>query len=159
MAVSDVPVEPDWAGLACGWIRGEVVQQIGILDPGYFLYFDDVDYCRRARQAGWTVLYWPRARVLHYQGRSSPVEAAAAARKRRPRYFYASRSRYLAKMYGRTGLWWANVLWTLGRGIAYVRETFGTKQRNACDHELGDNWTHWRDPMVTPHLPYLRNPD
>ena len=55
--VSDHPIQPDWTSFACVLIRHEVIEQIGLMDEDYFMYFDDIDYCRRARNAGWQILH------------------------------------------------------------------------------------------------------
>lgn len=151
--VRDEPFESDWTSFACVLIRREVFEQIGLLDDRYFMYYEDVDFCRRAREAGWKVLHWPKARVVHLRGGSGPVKKATAARKRRPRYFYASRARYYAKFYGRTGLWWANALATLGRGVSLLREFLRTKEPHMCRFETLDNWTNARRPLQVASLP------
>lgn len=48
-------------------IRREVVAGVGLLDEGYFLYYEDVDYCARARRAGWRVVYAPAATAVHIE--------------------------------------------------------------------------------------------
>ena len=145
---SDISIEPDWICFACALIRREVVERIGLLDKEYFLYFDDPDYCRRARRAGFGVLCHPQARVVHLVGQSNPVESLAAKLRRRPRYFYASRARYFAKFYGSAGLLLANVMWTAGRSIALLRERVGNKPRHTCDKEWRDIWTNILRPTA-----------
>lgn len=56
---------------ACLMIRRETLRQVGLLDEAYFMYCEDADWCRRARQKGWELWYEPQARVLHYHGASS----------------------------------------------------------------------------------------
>jgi len=148
--VSDTPIEAEWTSFACALIRREVLEQIGLLDEGFYLYFDDPDYCRRARNAGWKVLHWPDAHVVHLRGRSNPVKEMVAQRERPPCYWYESRTRYYAKYYGRTGPIAANVFWTLGRGVSLIREVLGTKQPHICKSEWRDIWTNWRDPLRMP---------
>jgi GT2 family glycosyltransferase len=53
---------------ACAAIRREVFGRIGLLDQKMVLYFEDVDYCVRARIAGWKVLYCPKSIVFHVRG-------------------------------------------------------------------------------------------
>ncbi|MCH8977981.1 MAG: glycosyltransferase family 2 protein [Armatimonadetes bacterium] len=67
----DEPREVDWVSGAAMFIRGELIQKIGGLDPGFFMYCEDVDICKRAQQAGWKVLYMPDAVITHAIGRSS----------------------------------------------------------------------------------------
>jgi GT2 family glycosyltransferase len=131
---------PQWTSFACVLIRRAVVEGLGPMDEGYFMYFDDVDYCRRAGSRGWRVLNCPSARVVHLRGGTSPVKKSAAARKRLPAYYYASRSRYYAKFYGLPGLWAANALWLLGRLVAILRESVGHKEPHAAASAWRDIW-------------------
>jgi N-acetylglucosaminyl-diphospho-decaprenol L-rhamnosyltransferase len=61
----------DWLMGACLMVRAEVVDQIGGMDDKFFLYFEDVDWCRRVWGAGWRVVYVPEAKFSHYHQRSS----------------------------------------------------------------------------------------
>ncbi len=148
--VADHPTRPDWTSFACALIRTGVLRQIGTLDPGFFLYFDDPDYCRRARNAGHEVLNIPTARVVHLRGRSNPAKVLASQRKRRPWYHFASRTRFYYKHHGRAGLLAANTLWTLGHAIARTRQLLGGKETPACEHEARDIWTNFTKPMTMP---------
>lgn len=67
----DEPRTVDWLSGACLMARREMVTAIGGLDDGYFMYFEDVEWCRRAWDAGWEVHYVPEPVVLHEIGRSS----------------------------------------------------------------------------------------
>ncbi|WP_206352149.1 glycosyltransferase family 2 protein [Tautonia rosea] len=146
--VSDEPFEPQWISFACVLVRRAVIDQIGPMDEGYFMYFEDIDYCRRARQAGWGILSWPDAHVVHLRGGSSPVKEEMAARKRPRPYLYASRSRYFARFYGGVpGLFLANLLWYAGRLVSLSREYVGNKKPHTCEAEAIDLWTNWRSPL------------
>lgn len=147
MEVSNTPLEPEWTSFACVLIRREVIQQIGFMDEGYFMYFDDVDYCRRVNQAGWQILHWPEARVVHLRGGSGSVKADMAARRRPRPYLYASRSRYFAKFYGIAGLWLTNLLWLVGRSLSWVRELVGNKQPHTCEYQAQDIWINCFSPL------------
>jgi N-acetylglucosaminyl-diphospho-decaprenol L-rhamnosyltransferase len=140
------PMEADWIAFACVLVRREVIDQVGLLDDGYFMYFEDVDFCRRTREAGFKVLYWPAAEVVHYAGSSSGVNYAAEKRKRAPRYYYEARARYYAKWFGREGLWLANTLWHLGRGVSWSRERLG-KEPVLREREARDIWINALEPM------------
>lgn len=56
---------------ACLLLRWEALEQVGLLDEGYFMYVEEVDLCYRLKQAGWEVWHVPAARVVHYGGRST----------------------------------------------------------------------------------------
>ena len=147
LPVSDKPIKPQWTSFACVLVRHEVVEQIGLMDEGYFMYFDDVDYCRKAMNAGWQILHWPQARVVHLRGGSSSVKAELAARKRPKSYYYASRTRYFTTFYGSVGLAIANTFWLAGRSISFARELIRSKQPHTCEREAQDIWQNWRNPM------------
>lgn len=153
LPVSDTPIEPEWTSFACVLIRREIIEQVGLMDEGYFMYFDDVDYCRRARSAGWRILHFPQARVVHLRGGSGSVKTDVEARKRPPAYLYASRSRYFARFYGLPGLWLANVSWLTGRGVALFRELVNRRKSHICEYAAQDIWSNWREPMKPPPLP------
>jgi len=138
--VSNERCEAEWTSFAAVLIRSEVIERVGPLDEGFFMYYEDVDYCRSATQAGWRIVYEPAAHVVHLRGGSSPVKALTAAGKRRPRYYYQSRTRYFRKAFGRLGLFAANLLWTAGRAVAWLRETFGSKSPHTVERELLDLW-------------------
>ena len=56
---------------ACMLLRGAAIQEVGLLDEGYFMYVEEVDWCRRLRQAGWEVWCEPRALVVHHEAQST----------------------------------------------------------------------------------------
>ncbi len=150
LPVRDEPTTPDWTSFACALIRFSVLREVGVLDSGFFLYFDDPDYCLRARKAGWVVRNEPAARVVHLRGRSNPAKELARQKKRRPWYHYASRARYYAKHRGRLGLLAANVCWTVGHMLALLRRALGGKPPPACEREARDIWTNFWNPMAPP---------
>jgi N-acetylglucosaminyl-diphospho-decaprenol L-rhamnosyltransferase len=65
------PTMVDWVSGACMTIRYRTLDDIGPMDERFFMYFEDVDLCRRAREAGWFVYYLPQIEVLHHTGASS----------------------------------------------------------------------------------------
>lgn len=141
LPVADQTMEAQWVSFACVVIRREVIDRVGLLDEGYFMYFEDSDYCRAARAAGFRVGYFPSARVVHLRGGTSDVKEKIAKRRRPPRYFYESRARYFRKGYGVLGPAAANALWQLGRVVSLARELAGNKAPHTCDKEWLDNWT------------------
>jgi hypothetical protein len=63
---------PDWVSGACLAIRREVLDATGGFDERFFMYYEDMDLCRRARDAGFDVRYEPTSRVVHVGGASAP---------------------------------------------------------------------------------------
>lgn len=51
-------------------ILRKTIEKVGLLDERYFMYFEDLDYCRRVKRAGLKVYYLPQAEVIHYHGAS-----------------------------------------------------------------------------------------
>ena len=78
--VADRPTDGGFLIGACLLIRRGVFTQVGGLDEGYFLFCEDMDYCRRAIQAGWKLLLTSEARVLHHEGKSAEQETPASMR-------------------------------------------------------------------------------
>jgi len=68
---SKSPVEVGFVLGACMFIRMAVINKIGLLDENLFFYNDDLDLCKRARTAGFKVVYYPDAGIYHYGGYSS----------------------------------------------------------------------------------------
>lgn len=146
----DMPPAPEqigWASFACILLRDAMVQAIGPMDEGYFLYFEDTEYCLRARRAGWRIRHVPEARAVHFRGGSGPVKALARAKKRMPGYFYASRTRLLYQAHGLSGLWAANLCWILGRGIAQLRRLAGRSVPASNAGEWRDIWINATRPL------------
>ena len=63
----DIDVLNGWLWMA----RREALNQVGSLDDRFFMYAEDVDWCKRFHLAGWRVVFYPEARALHYGGASS----------------------------------------------------------------------------------------
>jgi GT2 family glycosyltransferase len=80
---------------ACILARREVVEQVGMLDEGYFMYAEEVDWCLRVRRAGWAIWQVPAARVTHVGGAST-----SQLRARMFVTLYASRLRFFRAHYG-----------------------------------------------------------
>lgn len=70
-ARADRPVTVDWVSGACMLIRRQAFDAVGGMDEGFFLYWEDADFCRRLKEAGWTSMYVPHAAATHIGGRSS----------------------------------------------------------------------------------------
>lgn len=66
--VSDHPFEVDWVSGACMLVPRHVIAEVGPLDPGYFMYWEDADWCRRIKAHGFRVLVVPDGIVVHHEG-------------------------------------------------------------------------------------------
>jgi GT2 family glycosyltransferase len=61
-------LDVDWVSGVCLLTRREVIEKIGLLDEHYFMYFEDIDFCHRTKDAGWRVYYVPSSQILHDRG-------------------------------------------------------------------------------------------
>lgn len=67
---SNRPHRADWLSGACLMVRREAVTDVGMLDEGFFMYFEETDWCRRMTAAGWQGWFVPVAHVVHWGGQS-----------------------------------------------------------------------------------------
>jgi GT2 family glycosyltransferase len=105
------PEQIDWVSGASMMTRAAMFADIGLMDEGFFLYFEETDLCRRAAAAGWQCWYAPQGRVMHIAGQSTGVTSRTDAPRRRPRYWFDSRRRYFVKHHGRLYAAAADALW------------------------------------------------
>jgi len=92
----DLVQNVDWITGAAMLTRRETFTQVGGMDEGFFMYSEELDWCRRIREAGWRVVYFPEARIVHHEGKSSEQVVAA-----RHIYFQSSKVRYTRKYHGK----------------------------------------------------------
>ena len=85
----------DWVVGAALLVRREILEQIGGFDEGYFMYSEELDLCRRIKEAGWQIVYLPTAQIIHHEGKSSEQVVAA-----RHIHFQTSKVRYFRKFNG-----------------------------------------------------------
>ena len=107
------PVEgpAGWLSGSCMLLRRTAFDEVGGFDPGYFMYFEDLDLCRRLADAGWQSVHVPTAVVEH-----TGAHSTRRSRNAMLRAHHASAYRYLAGQYG--GLRWAPVRLALRLGLA-----------------------------------------
>lgn len=94
------PHEAGWVPGAAMMIRRPVFEQIGLLDEDLYTYFDDVDFCLRARRAGWPTWYVPQSRIVHFVGKTTGVTDVDFKPKRRASYWFQARRHYFLKNFG-----------------------------------------------------------
>lgn len=91
----DAESDVDWVVGAAMMVRREAMEQAGPLDEGYFMYSEEMEWCRRIKAQGWRVVYLPAATVVHHEGRSSEQVVAA-----RHIHFQTSKLRYYRQVHG-----------------------------------------------------------
>lgn len=125
--IRDDPHPTDWVNGASMMVRREVFETIGLMDEGYFLYFEETDFCRRARRFGWPVWHVPASRVVHLEGQSTGVTGANQSQKPRPAYWFDSRARYFGKHLGGGWALVADVIFVVGFGLWRIQRRLRRK--------------------------------
>jgi GT2 family glycosyltransferase len=87
----------DWAQSSALLVRREAAAAVGYLDPGFFVYYDECDFCKRLSEAGWHTLLVPAAEAVHHDQLSTDLAAGL------PRIveFHRNRDRYMRVHHGR----------------------------------------------------------
>jgi N-acetylglucosaminyl-diphospho-decaprenol L-rhamnosyltransferase len=87
----------DWAQSSALLVRREAAAEVGYLDPDFFVYYDECDFCKRLAGAGWHTLYVPAAEAVHHDQLSTDLAAGL------PRIveFHRNRDLYMRKHHGR----------------------------------------------------------
>lgn len=114
----------DWVPGAFSIIRRDVLEKIGYFDERFFLYYEEVDLCRRIRAAGFTVQYWPEIVVTHIGGESSrTVSHLTLSGSGAQLTLWRLRSAYLyyRKHHGAFGVWSARLLEAGWHGLRQLR--------------------------------------
>jgi hypothetical protein len=145
-----IPTEPcsvDWVAGASMLIRWEVFDSIGFFDDGFFMYYEETDFCLRARRAGYATWYLPESRVAHVGGGSTGLLDSSRPR---PGYWFASRRRYLLKHHGPLHLWIANAAWLAGYALAQLRRRVKRLPDTDPPHLLRDFLRHNLGPGRPP---------
>ena len=87
----------DWAQSSALMVRRKAAEQVDYLDPGFFVYYDECDFCKRLADAGWKTLFAPAAKAIHHDQLSTDLSAGL------PRIveFHRNRDLYMRKHHSR----------------------------------------------------------
>lgn len=143
LPIPSVPTQVEWVGGSSFMIRREVIERIGMMDEGYFLYFEESDYCARAIAAGFEVWTVPDSVITHIGGQSTGVTGAARRLNRRPRYWFYSRARFLTRRYGPGMAHLANLLWLAGYPLGSALALLRGRRRDDPPRLWRDFLTHY----------------
>jgi hypothetical protein len=146
MPPDSVGVQPEWLSGAALLIRREVFDKIGLLDEEFFMYFEDMEFCTRARRADFGLAYVPTARVVHLRGGTATVKNDAIAGRRLPPYYYSARAAYHKKRAGAAGLFAANLCFTAGCVIRAAKGSVKRVRNASTRHAWIDVWCRRGDP-------------
>ena len=137
----DLPVvttRVDWLAGASVLMRRDVLDQVGLFDEAFFLYFEETDLCRRAALAGWPTFYVVESRVMHI----GSVSTGMKGWRRVPEYWFRSRRHYFEKNHGRVYAMGATLAHVAGMGVYGLRVLVQRKPRVTPPHFLRDLVKH-----------------
>ncbi|MBX7234734.1 MAG: glycosyltransferase family 2 protein [Caldilineales bacterium] len=154
------PILVDWVSGACMLVRRQAVQAAGPLDEGYFMYSEDVEWCRRMRRAGFQIVCRPDVSVVHHIGGSARQRGAD---------FYAhnvdSLDRDLRRRYPAWQVALMHLTNAFGFLLRYVIYEFDwLRWRNPAFVDLRDAWaaclkTSWQRIIIPANAPRGRGND
>jgi len=140
-----IPEEPrpvDWVSGAFMLVRKAVIDDIGLMDESYFLYFEETDFTRRARLAGWSCWHVPQSRIVHLVGQSSGVTVRDQPKRRVPSYWFESRRRYFVLNHGRLYAAMADLLVIAAFPVGRLLDRLRRKPDRNAPHFLADFIRH-----------------
>ncbi|MCB1346970.1 MAG: glycosyltransferase family 2 protein, partial [Rhodobacteraceae bacterium] len=137
----DLPTETtpvDWLAGASVLMRRSVLDQVGLFDESFFLYFEETDLCLRAARAGWPTVYVVESRVMHL----GSVSTGMKEWRRVPGYWFASRRHYFQKNHGRLYALAATLAHVAGLGLYGLRVLVQRKKPHTPPYFLRDLVKH-----------------
>lgn len=140
--VETAPV--DWLAGASVMMRRDVLDDIGLFDEAFFLYFEETDLCRRAQKAGHRVMFLADSVVMHL----GSVSTGMKDWQRVPDYWFDSRWRYFIKNHGRAYAACATIMHLTGGGLHWMRCKLTGKTHDGASHFLRTLARHDAAAMV-----------
>jgi GT2 family glycosyltransferase len=138
--IKDIDVLNGWFWMT----RREALAQVGLLDERFFIYGEDIDWCKRFHLGGWRVVFYPKAEALHYGGASSsnaPVRFGIEMQR--------SNLQYWGKYHGRTSMffyvlaiWLDYIIRILGYGFVYLAKR-SSRSRALAELKKNLAYMHW----------------
>jgi N-acetylglucosaminyl-diphospho-decaprenol L-rhamnosyltransferase len=132
----------DWICGASMIIRPQVFDAIGGLDENYFLYYEETDFCKRAKRAGFSTWYVPESRVMHIAGQSTMVTGPRTESRRLPAYWFESRRRYFAVTFGIGRAIAIDIVAVFAQIIGFVKRTALRRGRDTVPYFIRDLVRH-----------------
>ncbi len=155
----------DWVPGAYSIIRQEVLHRVGYFDERFFLYYEEVDLCRRIRAAGYEIWYWPDIVTVHLGGESSrKVSGLELSSSGSQLTLWRMRSEllYYRKHHGAFGAWSAMLLetwWNRARALRNARFGNGagrckSREARASVATMKQAWRETHGGQVSPPRPW-----
>lgn len=157
----DAEILCDWVPGAFSIIRKDILDKIGFFDPMFFLYYEEVDLCRRIKADGWKIAYWPQLEVIHLGGGSTGVFNEKLVQKSGKQMgLWRLQAQYLYYRKHHGGLWaWLSK--NLEGGFNRIRLTLNKKKdpRKAEESQvildlIARAWSNTKGGRVCPPRPW-----
>lgn len=129
----------DWVGGAFLIVRKEAIDSVGLMDEGYFMYGEEMDWCYRMKEAGWQVYYLAEAQILHLGGQSSKAasfDKLLWLTRGHLRFVFKHRGSTLAKFLSYTASFFA----TVKAGVWLIVGCLPTSSRTSAWEKASANW-------------------
>jgi N-acetylglucosaminyl-diphospho-decaprenol L-rhamnosyltransferase len=136
-----------WAQSSALMVRREAAAQVGYLDPAFFVYYDECDFCKRLAESGWRTLFVPAARAVHHDQLSTDLAAGL------PRIveFHRNRDLYMRKHHGRAAALAVRLLTAWSYALRAVAATA------LPNHPARIHWAHARQALIPSRGESLRD--
>lgn len=150
----------DWVPGAFAIIRNSVLKQIGFFDERFFLYFEEVDLCRRIKNAGYRVAYWPELKITHFGGESSrTLTGQSFSNHGRQLTLWRMRSMllYYRKHHGLLLAWLASSIEKTWHSLRALKNRDQAERLNVSREIVAHMRRAWRDTLggrVSPPRPW-----
>ena len=128
----------DWLAGASMMLRRQVIEDVGLFDETFFLYFEETDLCRRALLAGWSTVYVRESTVMHIGSATTGMKRW----KKMPEYWFDSRRYYFLKNHGSVYFWTATSARLLGEGLWQLRRRLQGKEDSGPPGQIGQLVRH-----------------
>ena len=142
--------ECDWVPGCYYLMRRELIERIGLFDPRYFLYFEEVDHCMAARAAGWSVVFFPFTEVVHIGGESAKTRGPITTSGRQISALQIeSRLLFFRKHYGLKGVLEAILLCVVKVGMAAGKDLVARRRPTRVSGEVAELRASLRSLLAT----------
>ncbi len=135
----------DWVPGCYYLIRREVIEQVGLFDPRYFLYYEEVDHCFATRKAGWEIHYFPGTEIVHLGGESAKSEGELTPSGRQIESLQMeSELLYFRKNHGRFAAFLNVLLVSVGDGIIVLKRMIKASKPYGLKDYMNHTILMWR---------------
>ena len=133
----DETQEVDWVTGACFMVRREAVEKAGLMDEGFFMYSEELDWCRRIKAEGFKVVYFPEAKVTHYSAKSSEQVKTFQHIQ-----FQRSKIRYFRKYHSSMAAWFLRLFLLFNYLLLFLEEAvkWGFSRRPVNHQRMQSYW-------------------